>query len=320
MLTPRENFIRYLKNEDYAWTPIIDDQQNFRPAMIPDHVARGFVMQQEPYTGAYGGKDLFGCDWIFEDLVGGSIESGVLSDDIEDWESYVTFPDLDAMDWEGCARANSAYLTTDKIIATTIYTGYFERLISFVGFENAAMALVDEDGKAAVHRLFERLTDLYIDMVLRLHRYFNVEYVEIHDDWGTQRSPMFGLATHEEMIQPYIRRLVSAAHADGVFMEQHSCGKIEKLIPSLIETGMDTWCGQKAVIDKHMLVDAYGDRFKFAVEVRPEAPVDDETAMRMIADAYDEWKGKNVWIIDRACFTPAQKEQMAEYVHARGRL
>ncbi len=89
---------------------------------------------------------------------------------------------------------------------------------------------------------------------------------------------------------------------------------------ALIETGMDTWCGQKAVIDKHMLVDAYGDRFKFAVEVRPEAPVDDETAMRMIADAYDEWKGKNVWIIDRACFTPAQKEQMAEYVHARGRL
>lgn len=317
MLTPRENFLNFLNNKPCEWTPTSADILTFRPAFYPDHLARGMVAQQEPFTGGFGGLDILGCEWEFEELVGGSMETGVLMDSIEQWEDVVKWPDLDSWDWEGFREANREYLNTDKLIQTTIYTGYFERLIAFVGFEKAAVALIDEDQQPYVEKLFDKLTDLYIDVIDRFHRYFNVELVEIHDDWGNQRSLMFSVDTHEEMIAPYIKRLVEAAHAMGVYMEQHSCGKIEKLIPNLIATGMDTWRGQ-AINDKKMLVDNYGDVFKFGVEVRPKEAVDDATAMELVKGAYDTWHGKNVWIAIGLPFTPQQKSMMGQYVREHG--
>ncbi len=317
MLTPRENYLRFLKNKDYEWTPTSLDQLPFRPCLVPDNVCRGFVSQQKPFPGKYGGKDIFGCDWVYEDLVGGAIETGILFEGIEDWEKYVVFPDLDSWDWAGCAEENREYLQTDKIIASTIFTGFFERLISFIGFEASAMALVDEEQQPCVHALFDRLADLYIDMLGRMKKYFNIEMVDIHDDWGTQRSPMFSAETHAEMIAPYIRKVVEGAHAAGVYMEQHSCGMIEPLIPNLIATGMDTWRGQ-AVCDKEKLVGLYGDRFKFGVELRPESPVDDERALALLEDTYRRYRGKRIWLAIGRPFTPEQKDKMYAYVREHG--
>jgi len=319
MLTPRENLIHYLTGKPCQWTPCTQDMLPFMPQMMPDNVARAFVIQQKPYTGAFGGTDLFGCLWEYEPQVGGSMEKGVLMEDICDWENIVTFPDLDAFDWEGCARENREYLTTDKLIRSTIFTGYFERLIAFVGFENSAMALVDEDQAEAVHALFKKLTQVYKEVIRRHHVHFGVELMEIHDDWGTQRSPMFSLDTLEEMIVPYIRELVDYAHSLGVFVEIHSCGKIEALIPGLISTGADMWRGQ-AINDKHMLVDKYADRFRFGAEVRPAGPVSDEEALALLDAAYDEWKGKNVWLAIGRPFTRQQLELMAERVREKGVL
>lgn len=317
MLTPRENFIRFFRNEPCQWTPTSMDQLQFRPAFIPDHVARGMVVQQEPYTGPFGGKDLFGVEWTYDEAAGGSMEVAPLFEDIEDWKDRVSFPELDSMDWEGCARDNAEYLKTDKIIFTTIYTGYFERLISFVGFENAAMALIDEEQQEEVHRLFDRLSDLYIELIRRLHRYFNVEIVEIHDDWGTQKSTMFSPDTHREMILPYLRKVAAAAHEEGVFIEQHSCGKIEELVPNLIDSGVDTWRGQ-AIVDKQGLVDKYGDRFKFGVEIRPAGPLSDEAAMKFTEQIIGQYRGRRIWLALARTLSPAQKEAVYGYIRALG--
>lgn len=177
MLTPKENFTRFFRGEDYEWTPTSEDLLVFRPTFIPDHVCRGSVAQQEAYSGPYGGIDLFGSAWEFQPANGGSMEVGHQFDDIGDWENCVKFPDLDSMDWEGCAKANAEYLSTDKLIHTTIYTGFFERLISFVGFEGAAMALIDGEQQEEVVKLFDRLADTYIELIRRFKKYFNIGMV-----------------------------------------------------------------------------------------------------------------------------------------------
>ena len=312
-MTPRENFLHFLKNEPYEWTPSSLDQQVFRPSMIPDHIARAMVSEQAPYTGEKGGKDLFGVEWVYVPTVGGSMETGIMFEDIAEWEKYVTIPDLDKLDWEGCAKANAEYLNTDKIIHSTIFTGYFERLISFVGFENASLALIDEDEQECVHKLFDKLTDFYIDMIHRLHKYFNVEIVELHDDWGNQRSLMFSVNTHREMILPYIKRIVEAAHAEGVFIEQHSCGKIEALMPSMIESGVDTGRGQASVIDKDWLVENYGDQFKFGVEIRPNAGATDDEIREAAKTAFAKYHGKNVWVV---LYRNSMSQEMTQEVYA----
>lgn len=320
-MTPRENFIHFLKHEPYEWTPSTLDMKVFRPSMIPDNIARAMVSEQLPYAGEKGGKDLFGVEWVYVPTVGGSMETGIMFDDICDWEKYVTIPDLDQLDWEGCAKANAEFLNTDKVIQSTIFTGYFERLISFVGFENASLALIDEDEQEHVHKLFDKLTEFYIDVIRHLHKYFNVEIVELHDDWGNQRSLMFSVNTHREMILPYIKRVVDAAHAEGVCIEQHSCGKIEALMPNIIASGVDTWRGQNSVIDKKWLVDNYGDQFRFGVEARPADGASEDEIIATVQKVLDDYHGKDVWLaLGRAALGDEKAREICNQIRQVGHI
>ena len=299
-MTPRENLLNFFHGKPYEWIPSNLDTRSFQPTLMVENKARGFVDQQNPIPPEqFGGIDWFGVNWVYDPNCRGSIETKCLlddPDDLLDWEEKIRFPDLSQMDWEGCRRENAEYLDTDLLLTTTIFTGYFERLIAFVGFENAAMALVEDDLKEAVHRLFDRLTDFYIDIARRFHEYYGVDYITVHDDWGTQRSLMFSADVHREMIMPYIRRLTDAVHSMGMLYEQHSCGLIEELIPNLIETGADTWRGQP-VNDKEKLVRMYGDRFKFIVDasIPPHIKCTDDEALACLAKNLSIYEDKEVY-------------------------
>ena len=309
MLTPRENFIRYFRGEPTEWMPNSTDYKQFAPEEVIENIVRGFVAQQDPFPREkFGGRGYFGVNWVFESEVGGAISIGKLFDDIEEWEEHVDWPDLDAIDWQAVYEKNREYLTTDKLLRTSIFTGFYERLISFIGFEDAAVALVDEDQQEAVHRLFGRLADLYVDFISRMHKYCNVELFELHDDWGTQRSTMFSVDTHAEMILPYIKRVVEGAHKNGCFIEMHSCGNVEPLMPNFVEAGLDTWRGQAAAINKPRIVANWGDKFKFGVEIRPDADASDEVVEQMVQDFKDNYTGKNVWVALSALMKPERKE------------
>ena len=314
MITPRENMLRFFSGRETEWLPSSLDVKRFLPEFISDNVARGLISQQKPFGGAFGGRDWFGVEWVYDPVSRGSMETGYLLEDIEQWETGVAFPDLDTMDWESCARENAEFLSTDKVISTTIYTGFFERLISFVGFEDALVALIDEEQQDCVHALFDRLADFYIELAARMKKHFGVEWVELHDDWGTQQSTMFSHETHEEMIVPHVRKLVKGLHDMGIIYEQHSCGKIDAIVPNLISTGANTWKGQ-SVVDKRALVDKFGDRFRFAVEIRPAGPLSDADAREYVKGTLEEYKSKNVWYAVGRSFTPEQMSMVEKLMH-----
>lgn len=296
MLTPRENYLRLFRNEPVEWTPSLLDARMFTPSIIPENIVRGLVIEQNPFPEEkYGGTGWFGVEWYYDPNAKGSMEKNRLLGDISEWEEKIVFPDLDSYDWEGCARANAEYLKTDKMLYTMLYTGYFERLISFMDYADAAVALVDEDSQEYVHRLFDRLTDFYIDFVQRMHRHFGVERFLVHDDWGTQRSPAISPETHREMIMPYVRRLVAAFHEEGIIYEQHSCGMIEPMVPALIDAGVDTWSSQRGANDIDKLIEQYGDRFVFGVSAPPYNSAGDEATRADIAEFISKYKDKRVW-------------------------
>ena len=314
-LTQRENFIRFLKGEPYEWMPSGRDRKSFLPSLSPENIARGRVAQQEPFDRKlYGGKDWFGVEWKYDPVIKGSMEVAPLMDEIEGWEDKIKFPDLSALDWAGCAEKNKEYLQTDQILVSTLYTGFFERLISFLGFENAAMALVDDDAQDEVKKLFDKLADFYIEQIRYMHQYLNVEFIILHDDWGTQRGPMFSAETHQEMIVPYVKKVVDAAHQEGVFVEMHSCGMIEPLIPGLISTGVDTWCGQE-VNNKLALIQKYGGEFKFGIEFRLAQPVSDEELIKLVRQFKANYTGKEVWLIVGWELPPAQAQLVHDEIY-----
>ena len=287
-VTPKKNYYAVFNRETPLWIPTGSDRRMFAPRIDPDNVVRVQVSEANPLKPEemVGGKDKHGIEWVYIPVAGGSMvrPGKPLLEDANDWEKLVRFPDLETWDWEGSAASNKMELANEnRALSVTILTGFFERLISLMDFDNAAVAMIDEDQKDAIKALFDRLAGLYIDIIKKYKKHFNPGIICVHDDWGSQRSPFFSLATIREMLVPAFSRVVRAAHEEGLFFDIHSCGKNEIIVPAYIEIGVDYWSGQ-SINDRAMLHEKYGDKLILGLD--PDIPFADmETDQVAVAAA-----------------------------------
>lgn len=181
-----------------------------------------------------------------------------------------------------------------------LLSGFWERLMSLMDVDHAAIALVDEDQQEGVHRLFDRLADLYVDYIDRLYKNFGIDGFLIHDDWGTQNNPFFSLATCREMIVPYLKRVTDACHDRGIAFELHSCGRVEPLVPALIEAGVDLWCGQ-TMNDYYRMATTYKDsNLVFGILLLPEPEGTTEAEIREMAKAFvEKYKDYRIALVNK---------------------
>lgn len=319
-VTARENYLNMLKGEKPLWMPIYYDFRTFVPKIVPDHVARAFVIESEAISREeMGGKDMFGIDWEYIDVAGGSmVKPGApLLEDASEWREKVVFPAIESWDWEGCRARNDAFLHTERVTVMWFFTGLYERLISFMDFEGAVMALIDEDQKQHVHDLFDKLCDLYIQIIDKYKEYFDLDVLYFHDDWGAQRAPFFSLDTCREMLVPYLRRIVDFCHKNHIVFEFHSCGKNEMLVPAMVEAGVDVWAGQP-INDKALLYEEYGKDIVLGVDIDfPENPTDEqaEEAVRAFLEKYgQDMEEKPVY-----CCTLVMPQNVREQLYIQSR-
>ena len=296
-VTPKEAFIALFKKEP-VWQIMGMGMESrlFAPKLLPDNVARAFVAEAQPFDNAAegGGKDMFGIEWEYVPSAGGSMvrPGKPLLDDVNEWREKLVWPDIDKWDWEGTAKANNdTHLATDNYNVCWFQNGWFERLISFLDFEGALMALFDEDQKDATHELFDKLSGLYIRIFDKFMTFFpKLDGFVIHDDWGSQKETFFSPAVAEEMIVPHMRKITDFIHSKGKFCELHSCGQIIKQVPNMIAAGWDAWAGQH-MNDTHKIYELYGDKILIGVApdtLDPETTSEEEqrAAARAYADRF----------------------------------
>lgn len=192
-------------------------------------------------------------------------------EDANDWREVIQFPDVDSWDWEGSAKRNESYLAGNDPIWTIQFSGLFERLISMMDFENAILALIDEDQKDAVKELFEAVTDVYIKILDKCIEHYHINGYLFHDDWGSQMAPFFSKETWLEMIAPYVKKMVDHCHANNVIFELHSCGHTDTMIDVISSIGIDMWRPQP-MNDIKKMYEGFGDRIKLGVRAPMFAP------------------------------------------------
>ena len=322
-VTPKENVRAAWKHEGALWIPSVGrDTICLEPRINVDHVARAEVRDLEPpYTDeTKGGPDLFGVIWEYVPVVGGSMvqPGNPVLEDVNDWPEIIKFPDIEAMDWAHCKAVNAPFCADERSLAITFQNGMFERLISFMDFENAALALIDDEQQDAVHALFDKLADMYISMIDHYLDCFPLDGILFHDDWGSQRAPFFSLDVCMEMVAPHIKKIVDHCHEKGLWFQQHSCGKNEILVPAMIEEGVDMWCPQ-AMNDVKMLNEKYGDRIMFGATppaLEPTASDEEiEAAARAFVGEYAPiFKEKPILFMDFRC---SPKYRMELYKQSR---
>ncbi len=114
--------------------------------------------------------------------------------------------------------------------------GLFERGWAMCGFENYLGYVAGEE--AFVEELTNRLGD-YCCQEMSLLRGLGLDAVRFGDDWGFQNSLMVPPAAWRRIFKKHYRRIFQAAHDAGLIAMLHSCGKVEDIIPDLIEVGLD---------------------------------------------------------------------------------
>lgn len=288
-VTPKEAY-RAMLDHKPIWQTTGVESMLFTPMCYPDNIARAFIFEGRPFNPADGGgKDMFGIEWEYIPVAGGSMvrPGKPFLEDVDEWYDKVVWPNPDEWDWAGTAEANKEYLNTDKFITFWIMNGWFERLISFMEFEGAIMAMADEDYQEDVIKLFDKLSDLYIKVVDKVAEYFpQVDAICCHDDWGSQKETFFSPALVEKVIVPAMKKVTDRIHEKGMYAELHSCGQIYKQVPNIIKAGWDYWNPQP-MNDTEKIYDEYGD--KLVIGVIPKmstAEEADEATQIAEADAF----------------------------------
>lgn len=121
-----------------------------------------------------------------------------------------------------------------------------------------------------IHRIFERQCEIALSNLERIFRVVGNQVDAVFlcgTDFGTQKSTFCSLEAFTDLYFPYYRSLNRWIHEHTQWKTfKHSCGAVERLIPSFLECGFDilnpVQCSA-ANMDPVHLKDTYGDRLVF---------------------------------------------------------
>ena len=141
--------------------------------------------------------------------------------------NYVTFYD-----------ALKAYRqSSDRYVLAMVYGSHVEKAQSARGFE-CFMADLGEDYDFA-RTLLRRIVDRNMVMLENILSCEGIDGVLLGSDWGSQQGLLMSLAMWDDLIRPGEQREYDLIHSCGKDVWIHSCGKVDRLIPRLIEMGAD---------------------------------------------------------------------------------
>jgi uroporphyrinogen decarboxylase len=115
-----------------------------------------------------------------------------------------------------------------------------------------------------VNRLMDAL-ESFLTQVLLAWAGIGADCVMFGDDWGMQTGLQISPAMWRSLFRPRYRRIFSAAHAAGLDIQFHSCGRVVDIVEDLIEVGVDVLDPvQPGCMDIGELARRFGGRIAFS--------------------------------------------------------
>lgn len=255
MITARENILMAYRHEEPYWVPSQYLDQNTCVYTASQEGAHGYGCRQ---------IDCLGVSWDFmPGMEGQMVTPGTQRlDDITAWREELKFPNPETWDWENAAaRDTAAWDRKNKISSVIVINGLFEQLHSLTGFEDAACYLLTEP--EATEDFLDALTDFRVRQIQLIAKYYKPDKIQFHDDYGDGRDMFMNIETWRRFFKPRLKRVVEAAHGEGLFYEHHSCGYIAPLIEDFIELGFDGLNPLQIKNDPFTLKQKYHDKLCF---------------------------------------------------------
>ena len=229
------------------------------------------------------GKGTFVDMWGVEKSIYGGIPtahplSGLES--AEQIEEYSHWPDPDQIDYDKYIEKMKQY--EEYAVFGGMWSPFLEQATMLVGMENL-MVMMYEDPEL-VDELLDKILVFYLECNRRMFEKAGslMQIFFMGDDYGTQNSLLYGPDLFRRFIKPRLKKLYDLAKSYGYVVQQHSCGSVVKIIPDLIENGLNGLHPiqvSAAGMELTKLKEEFGKKLYFAGSI---------DAMHLLIDGTDE--------------------------------
>jgi len=251
----------------------------------------------ETGDGRWEHKDEWGNTWArLESTSKGEVIKGVL-EDIEDCAAY-NFPDFSIRKDYDCVAELRAK-NPDQWILGCVPGFAFSIARKMRKLDQYLMDLILEADQ--MHQLHDRI-DVMLEAMIRNYATAGADSIMFWEDWGTQNQTLISPALWREEFFHRTQKLCALAHSLGIKVFMHSCGKIEAIIPGLIEAGIDVLQFDQPDLHGIDTLAAYQAKSKITfwcpVDVQKTLQLCDENIIRAKArEMLDKlWKGRGGFI------------------------
>jgi len=133
-------------------------------------------------------------------------------------------------------KVNAACAASDKFVMSTCIARPFEQLQFIRGTVDLYMDLMDPP--KAMLEFMEKMHDFYRRLCSKWSQ-TDVDGISFMDDWGSQNDLLIPPAVWDKYFAPMYRDFIDIAHKHGKKVFMHSDGNTLRIIPKLIDMGLD---------------------------------------------------------------------------------
>lgn len=147
------------------------------------------------------------------------------------------WPDAKYCDFTGVYRLIDTY--KDKMVFTGMWSCFYHLVADFFGMENYFIKMYE--CPEVVEALTERIVDFYVEANDKFFAGLGdrADVMFFGNDFGTQLDLFMSPEHFRKFVLPSFKRLIAVGKKYNKLIMLHSCGSIYRIIPDLIESGVD---------------------------------------------------------------------------------
>ncbi len=129
--------------------------------------------------------------------------------------------------------------SADRYVVVTCHFNLIERLHMLRGFVATMEDFYFNPEK--LEKVLDMILEFKVQLLDELHRRFGdrINGIFLTDDWGTQQGVFVSQDIFEKFFASRYQKLFGSIHENGWHVILHSCGRINNLVPRLIDLGVD---------------------------------------------------------------------------------
>lgn len=210
-----------------------------------------------------------------------------LTDDDINLVEKLNWPDAEYYDFSGFKRAKEMAGEHGVPIASGAWAPFYHDMAGLFGMEEYFVKMYTDP--ALVTAVTEKLVNFYIAMNKKLFDEYapDINACFFGNDYGTQLDLMISPEMFRKFVMPYQKRIAEHAKTYGLHTILHSCGSVIRVIPDMIEAGIDGLHPIQALaagMDAETLAEKFRDKIVFVGGVDTQVLLRDGTAKQIKED------------------------------------